>query len=149
MSEHKIESKTKDQLRSIDPEVNHPKHYNDHPSGIECIDLTEEFNFNFGCAIKYLWRAGKKDSKTYDVDVRKAKFYLFREYARLEKTGRFNITDSLNTLSAYKMAKNIGELQILYCEKIISSDPHSLLSKVLKSVVDNEDPRVHFIDLNL
>ena len=38
--------------------VNHPAHYNTHPSGVECIEITEHFNFNIGNAIKYLWRAG-------------------------------------------------------------------------------------------
>ena len=33
--------------------VNHPKHYTQHPSGIECIEVTEHFNFNIGNAIKY------------------------------------------------------------------------------------------------
>lgn len=40
--------------------VNHPKHYNDHPSGVECIDIVEHYNFNLGNAIKYIWRAGLK-----------------------------------------------------------------------------------------
>jgi hypothetical protein len=25
--------------------VNHPKHYTEHPSGIECIEITEHMNF--------------------------------------------------------------------------------------------------------
>lgn len=40
--------------------VNHPKHYTDHPSGVECITITEHMNFNVGNAVKYLWRAGLK-----------------------------------------------------------------------------------------
>lgn len=47
-------------------EVNHPKHYNQHPSGVECIDITEGFNFNVGNAIKYLWRAGLKSNNPVD-----------------------------------------------------------------------------------
>lgn len=34
--------------------VNHPSHYNAHPSGVECITVAEHFNFNIGNAIKYL-----------------------------------------------------------------------------------------------
>ena len=26
--------------------VNHPKHYTSHPSGVECIEITEHMNFN-------------------------------------------------------------------------------------------------------
>lgn len=57
--------------------VNHPKHYNSHPSGVECITITEHMSFNLGNAIKYLWRA---DSKGQAMDdLRKAKWYIERE----------------------------------------------------------------------
>ena len=43
--------------------VNHPKHYNAHPSGIECIDVGEHMSFNLGNAVKYIWRCDlKKDA---------------------------------------------------------------------------------------
>ena len=29
-------------------EVNHPKHYTAHPSGVECIQITEHMGFNLG-----------------------------------------------------------------------------------------------------
>ena len=62
--------------------VDHPTHYTDHPSGIECITITEGFNFNVGNAIKYLWRAGKKSGRTYDEDLAKAIWYIKRERER-------------------------------------------------------------------
>lgn len=68
-------------LNSID----HPKHYNEHPSKVECIDIVEWFNFNIGNAIKYIWRAGLKSDKTHIEDLRKAIWYLNREVQRLEK----------------------------------------------------------------
>ena len=40
--------------------VNAPSHYTSHPSGVECIDITEHYDFCVGNAIKYLWRAGLK-----------------------------------------------------------------------------------------
>ncbi len=40
--------------------VNHPAHYNDSPSGVECIEVVRHMNFNVGNAVKYLWRCGKK-----------------------------------------------------------------------------------------
>lgn len=40
--------------------VDHPAHYNSHPSGIECIDVVENMGFNVGNAVKYLWRADLK-----------------------------------------------------------------------------------------
>lgn len=38
--------------------VNHPTHYTQHASGVECVDIVEEFNFNLGNVVKYVWRAG-------------------------------------------------------------------------------------------
>jgi len=64
--------------------VNHPKHYNDHPSGVECITITRHMNFNIGNAIKYLWRSGKKDKDFEIQDLRKAIWYINNEIERLE-----------------------------------------------------------------
>jgi len=64
--------------------VNNPVHYTDHPSGIECIQITEHMNFNLGNAIKYIWRAALKGKHL--EDLKKAVWYINREIARLEKT---------------------------------------------------------------
>ncbi len=40
--------------------VNHPPHYTQHPSGIECIEIIQWFSANIAAAVKYLWRAGLK-----------------------------------------------------------------------------------------
>jgi hypothetical protein len=61
--------------------VNHPKHYTEHPSGVECIEITEHMNFCIGNAIKYLWRAGLKGEQV--EDLRKARWYVDREIARI------------------------------------------------------------------
>jgi hypothetical protein len=62
--------------------VNQPPHYKSHPSGIECIRITEHFNFNRGNAIKYIWRAGEKNSEIQDL--KKAAWYINREIERME-----------------------------------------------------------------
>ena len=62
--------------------VNHPSHYTSHPSGIECITITQYHDFCIGNAIKYLWRAGlKKDADKSDIekeieDLEKARWYI-------------------------------------------------------------------------
>ena len=62
--------------------VNHPLHYNQHPSGIECIEIARHYCFSIGNAIKYLWRAGlKQEVGKSDVtkeieDLEKAKWYI-------------------------------------------------------------------------
>lgn len=66
--------------------VNHPPHYNDHPSGIECIDIVEHMNFCVGNAIKYLWRAGLKSNDAIQ-DLEKANWYVSREIERQRKLG--------------------------------------------------------------
>jgi len=63
--------------------INHPQHYTSHPSGVECIDIIEHFNFNVGNAIKYLWRAGRKGDAIEDLE--KAKWMVEREIQRLKK----------------------------------------------------------------
>lgn len=63
--------------------VDHPGHYNDHPSGVECIVIAEHFSFNVGNAIKYLWRSGLKASEDRLTDLRKAAWYIQREIERL------------------------------------------------------------------
>jgi Protein of unknwon function (DUF3310) len=64
--------------------VNHPPHYTSDPSGVECIQITRHRNFNIGNAIKYLWRAGLKDSNKDIEDLQKAIFYINDEIKRLE-----------------------------------------------------------------
>jgi len=60
--------------------VNNPEHYTQHPSGIECITITEHMIFNLGNAIKYIWRSEYKGNKI--EDLKKAIFYLNREIKR-------------------------------------------------------------------
>jgi hypothetical protein len=57
--------------------VNHPPHYTEHPSGVECIQITEHMGFCLGNAIKYLWRADLKGDAI--EDLKKARWYIDRE----------------------------------------------------------------------
>ena len=63
--------------------VNNPPHYTEHPSGIECIQVTEHMGFNLGNAIKYIWRCDLK--KDAIEDLKKAKWYIDREINRREQ----------------------------------------------------------------
>lgn len=92
---------TGDTQKKIYDSVNQPEHYT-HPSGVECITITEHMNFNVGNAIKYLWRAGKKylpmpsvcagateisqhATEQHIQDLRKAAWYINREIQRMSK----------------------------------------------------------------
>lgn len=66
--------------------VNHPKHYTSHPSGIECIRITEHMNFCLGNAVKYIWRADEKGNSL--EDLQKAAWYIAREIDRRERLAR-------------------------------------------------------------
>jgi len=67
--------------------VNHPPHYTN--GGIETIDFIEakRLNYNRGNVIKYITRAGIKNTETEIEDLRKAEFYLRREITRLMSGG--------------------------------------------------------------
>ena len=57
--------------------VSHPEHYNAHPSGVECVEMTKLMNFNLGNAFKYLHRRLLKGDPV--ENMRKAEFYLNAE----------------------------------------------------------------------
>lgn len=78
--EHIIQ-KEREREESDDP-VNHPTHYTNHPSGIECIQITEHMGFNLGNATKYIWRCDLKEKSV--EDLKKAIFYIEREIALRE-----------------------------------------------------------------
>lgn len=66
--------------------VNHPAHYTWLPNGIEVIDITENFNFTLGNALKYIMRAGRKgDAVTQVEDLQKAAWYIDREIRRITR----------------------------------------------------------------
>ena len=69
-------------MSDFDP-VDRPEHYNSHPSGVECVTITEHMTCMIGCAIKYLWRHGQKAGVSADEDLRKAIWCIERERQRL------------------------------------------------------------------
>lgn len=65
--------------------VEHPKHYNRHPSGVECVEITKHMNFCLGSAIKYIWRADHKHDAI--EDLKKAIFCIETEIQRRQNNG--------------------------------------------------------------
>ena len=74
--------------------VDHPSHYQGNK--YEAIDVIEDFQLNFclGNAIKYILRAGKKDSREQDLqkaiwylqrEVKTPKWYVYDPHTRTEK----------------------------------------------------------------
>lgn len=54
--------------------VNHPQHYNSHPSGVEAIEVCRLLPFNLGNAVKYTMR--RDDKGTPKQDIQKALWYV-------------------------------------------------------------------------
>lgn len=70
--------------------VDHPAHYGGASNPYEAIKVIEAWRlgFNLGNAVKYIARAGKKDALLQDL--KKARWYLDREIATLEKSDEKN-----------------------------------------------------------
>jgi hypothetical protein len=106
--------------------VNHPPHYAGHKSGVEPIDIAEHLSFNFGNALKYVWRAKLKGTEILDLE--KSLWYLERQ----TKIGR------LAGQSIF-----LGELVpvLLFARKALDQEPkESALGKFLQAIVS---PEVH------
>lgn len=71
-------------INALREQVNHPDHY--HRDTTEVIDIIEAWDLNFsrGNVLKYLARAGHKDSSRELEDLEKAQWYLNREIERLK-----------------------------------------------------------------
>lgn len=72
--------------------VNNPPHYNNHPSGIEVIEITEGMGFCVGNAVKYILRHNKKGTPKQDLE--KALWYIKRKAPWVET--EYNIGDAVS-----------------------------------------------------
>jgi len=70
----------------VSEKINHPSHYGGANNVYEAIKIINAHNLNFdlGCVVKYVLRAGKKDGETALVDLKKAAWYLNDEIKKLE-----------------------------------------------------------------
>lgn len=66
--------------QSLEEEVNEPKHYHSHESGIEAIEITRWLQFDLGNCWKYCMRY--RDKGTPKKDLMKALWYIndFRKF---------------------------------------------------------------------
>lgn len=107
--------------------VNHPTHYKSDAKcracgeSIECIDVTRHMDFDTGNAMKYLWRAGKKDATVQDL--RKAIWYIEDKIATLE--GRTN--PNVHRLSAPDACR-CGRTEVHTRENCNEQGPHAFSS---------------------
>lgn len=89
----RIGFKAGDDIKPVEREIQHQDYYKT-KSGLECIDVAQEFDFNLGNAIKYIWRAGKKFENGISIrdkaveDLQKAKVYIDYEIQKINSDGR-------------------------------------------------------------
>jgi hypothetical protein len=67
-------------------QVNHPQHYGGAENPYEAIKVIEAWDLGFclGNTVKYISRAGKKETDKTVQDLEKAKWYLEREIQKLK-----------------------------------------------------------------
>lgn len=96
--------------------VNHPSHYVSHPSGVETINITREFEFALGNAWKYLMRFRYKGKPKEDLE--KAVWYmndymnhrdLYAEFT--VKLGNEKIENLINNARKVIAAEKIPEVK--------------------------------------
>jgi len=119
-------------------QVKNPPHYNQHKSGIECIDVCQWFGFNVGNAIKYVWRAGlKKDPAPQDI--KKAIWYINRHLNEDQEWGRSCLPATDPMINAEVMQIQVPS-QIAFflkdrCSDIIRGFPNNDISIAMHSLV--------------
>ena len=106
MKEHKFEDKKTDEsvvkiklgddpmcdairdctMKYMDDKINHPKHYCEGRK-YEPWDVIKDWSLDYdlGCAVKYISRAGRKDESKKLEDLEKAKAYLQHEIENIIK----------------------------------------------------------------
>lgn len=69
--------------------VDHPEHYGGKDNPYEAIKVIEawDLGFNLGNVVKYVSRAGKKESSKELEDLQKAKWYLDRQIENIKNAG--------------------------------------------------------------
>lgn len=77
--------------------VKTPSHYRQHPSGVECKDITKHMSFTLGNALKYIWRCDLKKDAIEDLE--KAREYLLieintRKEAKRKEDAKRNIAET-------------------------------------------------------
>lgn len=110
--------------KDIDDRIVNPPHYKcGFPrKPVECIEVAEHLPFCLGNAVKYIWRAGKKEGEDWRTDIEKAKWYLerqsrIREYPggldaalkeleRVDITGLYAATEMARFEAIWKILRN-------------------------------------------
>jgi hypothetical protein len=59
------------------PDPINPTHYTTHPSGVQCIEISQHLSGCLAQAFQYVWRCGQKDDP--EQELKKALWFIERE----------------------------------------------------------------------
>lgn len=124
--------------QSEDPNesVNHPRHYNQHQSRIETIELIENLSCNFSNAVKYIWRCGLKTTVTPLRDLEAARWYTERESRRVDLYELYN-----------ESVPNTEVVWRAMARLVIEKDGDTVLGRYLTALLGGEfDEMLYVID---
>lgn len=115
--------------QSEDPNerVAHPRHYNQHPSKIECIELIEHLPANLSAAVKYIWRCGLKASETPLRDLQSARWYTERESQRIDL---YDLDD--------EPKRKTDVIWRALAKKVIAADQNGTLADYLEELLNGD-----------
>ena len=98
-------------------QINHPDYYQ-LDGGLETIDVIDSLGlgpgFELGCAIKYIFRAGKKPGTTTQEDIKKAIWYLDHYVQKLKDM------EASNDKTATQAEQLLIAREILECPEVTS-----------------------------
>lgn len=115
--------------------IDHPSHYNSHPSGIEAVDVAEHMSFCLGNCVKYLMRRRHKGDEL--ADLKKAAWYAKRELARLRvRAGSPDLAHQSIFLASTDEDTKLGTAIGLLVASRRSSDPSSLIAAASAIIED-------------
>jgi len=109
--------------------VNHPKHYNEHPSGVECIEIKRYLVSSISDAFKYIWRHSLKGNSTQDLN--KSIWYILDD----RENGNFVDRVEFNAVISF--------------EKVIRSEPNLTICNIFNLLVaiSSSEQRKYVYDL--
>lgn len=108
--------------QTLEQEVNEPKHYRSHESGIEAIEMTRYLGFDLGNTWKYCMRY--RDKGTPKKDLKKSIWYI-NDYRK-----HFIDDNNMSTLP-FNIPDNIIELM----NRVIEYEPSDVIKQMFKSVL--------------
>ena len=108
--------------QTLEQEVNEPKHYRSHESGIEAIEGTRWLQFDLGNCWKYCMRY--RDKGTPKKDVKKALWYIndFHKYF---------IDYNNDSTFIHKLPEDVIEKMC----KIIEAEPNRIIKQMLDMIL--------------